>query len=104
MGTWTTLSDPAPPPPGHAVFVQVQGREISVFHVDGRLYAVDRACTHAGGPLDEGSLDTGPVVTCPWHGSQFDLRTGAVVEGPAHRPIATYGVRIESGKLVVELP
>lgn len=62
-------------PPGAAKEVTVGDRVIAVFNVDGTLYALDGICPHAGGPLAKGRL-TGQVVTCPWHGWQFDVPTG----------------------------
>ena len=52
----------------------------------GQLCAIANTCSHLGGPLGEGSRD-GDVVACPWHGSKFDLCSGAVVEGPAVFPL-----------------
>ena len=48
---------------------------IALFHVDGEFFALDGVCPHAGGPLGQGEL-TDRVVTCPWHGWQFDIQTG----------------------------
>lgn len=67
---------------------------VAVFSVAGRLCAIQAACTHAGGPLNEGALD-GSTVTCPWHRSQFDVCTGAVVRGPARAPVKTYPVDVQ---------
>ncbi|HEY6238111.1 MAG TPA: Rieske 2Fe-2S domain-containing protein, partial [Thermoplasmata archaeon] len=58
-------------------------------------------CTHVGGPLDQGSV-SGLQVTCPLHGSVFDLATGSVVRGPAFRPVTAYRARIEGTALVLE--
>ena len=55
--------------------VQVNGLEIAVFNVGGQLYASGAVCPHEGGPLEDGTLD-GDVVICPWHGFDFDLKTG----------------------------
>jgi nitrite reductase (NADH) small subunit len=74
-------------PPGAAVLVG----EVAVFNLGGELYAVQNACTHKAGPLNEGALEGG-VVECPWHGSRFDVRTGQVVLGPAKEPLKTYRV------------
>ena len=52
---------------------------------DGGVCAIANACTHVGGPLDEGERD-GNVVACPWHGSRFDLCSGEVLRGPASGP------------------
>jgi nitrite reductase/ring-hydroxylating ferredoxin subunit len=77
-------------PPGGALLVGT----VAVFSVAGRLCATQAACTHRGGPLNEGGLD-GSTVTCPWHGSQFDVCTGAVVRGPAREPLKTYRVEVQ---------
>ena len=90
-----------PPPPGRAIRLLVDGRSIAVFNHGGALLGVDAKCTHVGGPIDQGPA-TGTTVTCPWHGSQFDLRTGAVVRGPATRPLKSYQVRVEADGLVIE--
>ncbi|MGD0588418.1 MAG: Rieske 2Fe-2S domain-containing protein [Thermoplasmata archaeon] len=90
-----------PPEPGKAIRVIVEGTAVAVFNVGGLLFGVDAKCTHVGGPLDQGSVaDT--IVTCPLHGSQFDLRTGAVVRGPASRPLKSYRVRAGDDGLVLE--
>jgi nitrite reductase/ring-hydroxylating ferredoxin subunit/uncharacterized membrane protein len=61
--------------------------------VDGRICAIAATCTHLGGPLEEGKRD-GDLVTCPWHGSQFDLCTGDVFAGPAVFPQPVYEARV----------
>jgi nitrite reductase/ring-hydroxylating ferredoxin subunit len=103
MPTSQVLESPAPPPPGRSVRVTIGDRTLAIFNLGSGFHAIDAACTHVRGPLDQGRVD-GTVVTCPWHGSQFDLRTGEVRKGPAARPVATYPVRVDQGKLVVELP
>ncbi len=60
-------------------------------------------CTHISGPLNEGELD-GDVLTCPWHGAQFNVRTGKVLRGPARQDIQTYPVKIEGKSILVSLP
>jgi nitrite reductase/ring-hydroxylating ferredoxin subunit len=65
---------------------------------DGRVCAIAATCTHLGGPLDEGERD-GDIVTCPWHGSRFDLCTGAVVSGPAVFPQPIYESRVRDGRI-----
>jgi 3-phenylpropionate/trans-cinnamate dioxygenase ferredoxin component len=68
---------------------------VAVFKVGERLCATQAQCTHKGGPLHEGSLE-GNVLTCPWHGAQFDICTGAVLRGPATRPLEVYKVNVEA--------
>ena len=86
-------------PPGSAALVG----DVAVFNVNGRLCATQAKCTHAGGPLSNGPFH-GSVVTCPWHGSQFDVCSGGVLRGPAIEPLMTYHVvddgdvgRVETG-------
>ncbi len=80
--------------PGEITTVKVGAVEVAVYNVDGTFYATDNACTHAYAPLNEGTLD-GPVITCPWHGSCFNVITGAVLQQPATDPLQTYSVQVE---------
>lgn len=77
-------------PPGSALLVG----DAAVFNVGGNFCATQAKCTHRGGPLNEGHLD-GSTLTCPWHGAQFNVCTGAVLRGPATQPIKTYRVVVE---------
>ena len=70
---------------------------------DGGVCAIANACTHVGGPLDEGERD-GNVVTCPWHGSRFDLCSGEVLRGPAREPQQRFESRLREGKIEVRSP
>ena len=65
---------------------------------DGRICAIAATCTHLGGPLDEGERD-GDVVTCPWHGSRFDLCSGDLHAGPAVFPQPRYETRVREGRI-----
>jgi NAD(P)H-dependent nitrite reductase small subunit len=68
--------------PGTGRQVTVQERWIGLFNVKGRFYALDNICLHRGGPLSEGVV-AGNIVTCPWHGWQFDLTNGILVQDPS---------------------
>ncbi|MCI4339537.1 MAG: Rieske (2Fe-2S) protein [Thermoplasmata archaeon] len=89
------------PAEGQGVRVIANGVPVAVFRVGGTLYAIDARCTHVGGPLDQGTLK-GNDVTCPLHGSVFDVRNGKVVRGPATRPETAYRVRLEGETLILE--
>ena len=78
------------------------GRRVSVAGAAGRLYAFDDTCTHMGCSLARGRLD-GTVVTCACHGSQFDITSGAVVRGPAERPVRSMSVQVEGDDLLAEV-
>jgi nitrite reductase (NADH) small subunit len=88
--------------PGEGKVVEADGQPIALFNVEGKFYAVHNTCLHRGGPLGEGDLD-GPVVTCPWHGWQYDVTTGANVRNPAVK-VASFAVKVEGSDVVVELP
>lgn len=84
---------------GQGKSVTVSDREIAVFNCDGQFYAVDNVCPHAGGPLSEGPLD-GSIVTCPWHGWRFDVRTGVSPINPAAK-VTKYEVKVEGADILV---
>jgi nitrite reductase (NADH) small subunit len=75
MPNWTRIAAVDDCPPGEARELLVEDRVIALFQVDGRFYALDGICPHQGGPLGRGTL-CGGIVTCPWHGWQFDVTTG----------------------------
>lgn len=76
--------------------VRAGAEEIAIFNVDGQFYATQNKCTHMGGPLCEGGL-WGEIAQCPWHGSEFNVRTGEVVSGPAEAPLKTHKASVQSG-------
>ena len=96
--------------------VNVQGHEILIAQVDGKYYATANRCLHMGGNLSQGKLE-GTVVTCPLHGSQFDIQDGRVVrwlkgsgivssltkavKGDKH--LATYKIKSEGDSVLVEI-
>src|SRR3989337_2367438 len=88
--------------PGQGKRVEVNGKKIALFNVEGAFYATDDSCTHRGGPLSEGVLD-GKEVTCPWHGATFDVTTGEVLGPPAPEGVSRYNVRLEGDNIEVEI-
>ncbi len=69
-------------PPGTIREFQVDGKAIALANVGGKFYAINNTCLHRGGPIGQGPLQ-GNVVTCPWHGWQYDVTTGKVNQNPA---------------------
>lgn len=88
-------------PPGKIHLLRLRSQRIAVYNVDGEFYATTDECTHAGGPLSEGTLK-GHEVVCPWHDSCFDVRTGAVTCPPADEPVQTFRVVLDgkTGRVV----
>ena len=87
-------------PPGEMKIVEVDGEEVVVANLGGQFVAFSNACTHRGGPLGEGIL-TDDVVECPFHGGQFNVRTGEVVSEPPSEPIRTYQVQVDGDDIKV---
>ena len=86
---------------GEMRVLDIEGTKVSIAAAGGSLYAFDDACTHMGCSLGEGQLE-GTTVTCPCHGSQFDVTSGAVIRGPAQQPVRVRSVQIEGDDLLVE--
>jgi nitrite reductase (NADH) small subunit len=86
-------------PPGSSKEVEHEGRIYALFNVDGIISAIDGICPHQGGPLADGVVE-GTIVTCPWHGWQFDVRTGKTPLGSRLKQ-AVYEVRIEGQDVLV---
>ena len=102
MSGWTSVGAAEGRPQLSAV--TVEGREIALARLDdGTWTAFDNDCTHEECPLADGDLDEDRIV-CYCHGSEFDVRTGEVLLGPADEPIAVYPVRLEDGEIHVALP
>jgi nitrite reductase/ring-hydroxylating ferredoxin subunit len=83
--------------------LHVAGRRIVLARTEDGYRACDDRCTHKGGPLSDGVLACG-TVQCPWHGSQFSVKSGQVKAGPAEKPIQTYRVTEENGKVQLKIP
>jgi nitrite reductase/ring-hydroxylating ferredoxin subunit len=106
-------------PPGSHKVVKVGRAEIGVFNVRGQFYALPNLCTHQFGPLCEGTVNgttactaesgwriewvrDGEILTCPWHGLEFDITTGECVAAPRVR-LRQYAVTVQDGQVVVKL-
>jgi 3-phenylpropionate/trans-cinnamate dioxygenase ferredoxin component len=104
------VADQTELPLNKMIMVVVGGKEVLLANVDGSYFAIANKCTHAGGSLVKGSLD-GSIVTCPRHGSQFDLKTGKSVRGAKIGFIkidvkdeASYIVKVEGADILVGIP
>ena len=99
-------------PPGSRKVVEVRGRTIGVFNLDGEFFALRDRCPHQGGPLCQGHLSglmesdrpgsyrysrPGEIVRCPWHGWEFDIRTGQSWVDPEKLRVRAYQVELTSG-------
>lgn len=87
-------------PSGAIREVRVGEKTVAVAHVEDRFYAIDNVCLHRGGPLGQGELK-GSVVTCPWHGWQYEVSTGQVTFNP-DMCVKTYPVELRGEEIWVD--
>ena len=99
-GEWTPTVPESELEEGTATKVEVDGVDIFLTRYGGRVCALSDRCTHAGGPLNEGTIQGG-TVQCPWHGSVFSLEDGSVEQGPARAPQPAYETRVVEGRVEV---
>jgi nitrite reductase/ring-hydroxylating ferredoxin subunit len=102
MAEFVRVASEADLPVGTSKEFEHQGRVVALFNAGGRIFAIDGICSHAGGPLSEGTIE-GEVVTCPWHGWQFHLSTGQNVYNAKCKQ-QCYDVKVEGGDILVSLP
>ena len=102
MGEFVKAASTSEIAPGQTRLVNIKGKEIALFNIEGNFFALGNACTHEEGPLAEGDIE-GHEVTCPWHGSSFDIRTGEVLCAPAYDDVARYNVRVIGTEIEVEV-
>jgi nitrite reductase/ring-hydroxylating ferredoxin subunit len=88
--------------PGTMKGFKVEGKALVVSNIGGKFSAIVERCTHRGCSLSKGRME-GEVVTCPCHGSRFNLKTGAVVRGPAEEPEPSFPVTVEGDAIWVEV-
>jgi nitrite reductase/ring-hydroxylating ferredoxin subunit len=79
--SFTKVAETTDVPPGSMMMVKINKKELLIANVDGKFYAIDNRCTHMKGDLSKGTLK-GKIVTCPVHGSQFNVTTGKNIQGP----------------------
>jgi 3-phenylpropionate/trans-cinnamate dioxygenase ferredoxin subunit len=99
--------------PGERKIIEIGGRSIGVFNIDGEYFAIRNSCPHQGGPLCSGLVTgflessapgtyhyarKGEILRCPWHSWEFDIKTGQSWWSPAQRRVRKYEVHVESGE------
>ncbi len=101
MTNWLKISDVSDICSGNGKVVMLEGKAIALFNLDGHFMAMDNRCPHRGGSLGNGEL-IGPIVTCPWHGWQFNCRTGSAVENETI-VVRTYPLENRSDGLFISI-
>ncbi len=103
MSAFIKVAETSDIPAGRVKVVVVGDRRIALCNVDGEFFAIDDICTHDGGPLDQGELQS-DVIECPRHGARFNVKTGKVLALPAVKPLATYPLKVEGNEIRVAAP
>lgn len=102
MSNFTKLTTESElPPANQAKEFPCGAKEICIANVNGTYFAIDNVCLHQGGPLGQGTIEGGKVV-CPWHGWQYDPKTGQTTHN-ANLKVAVYPLKIENGDVMVDL-
>jgi nitrite reductase/ring-hydroxylating ferredoxin subunit len=101
MAEFVKVAQVSDVPPGTGKCVEANGRQIAVFNVGGTFHAIDNTCLHRGGPLGEGELE-GNIVTCPWHGWQYDVVTGCNTMDESER-VEQFAVRVDGDAVLIEV-
>ena len=100
MVKWINIAEASEIEPGQNIVVKCAGEDIAIFNTGETFYAVNNACPHQGGPLNQGTLED-DCITCPWHGWQYDLKSGCPITTPNLR---TYPLRIQDDTLQIAIP
>lgn len=102
MGTYVKVATVDKFPQDQGLRVEAGGQKIALFRVGSDYFAIGDDCNHVGGPLSEGMIHE-KTVLCPWHGAQFDLKTGSNVAGPGRGPVPSFPVRVNGNDIEVEV-
>ena len=101
MADWITIAKRQDCLPGTSLELVVEDRIVALYNVDGEFFALDGVCPHNGGPLGKGKLD-GCLVSCPWHGWQFDVRSGqSQLSATIQQP--NFATRVDGDDVMIQL-
>jgi nitrite reductase/ring-hydroxylating ferredoxin subunit len=100
---WHAVGDADKLAPGEMMGVMIADLSIAIYNLEGTFYATHNICTHAYAVLTDGGYIDGGNIECPIHQGLFDIRTGKALEGPVDIDLKTYPVRVEGGKIEVEV-
>jgi naphthalene 1,2-dioxygenase system ferredoxin subunit len=99
---WTDVAAQADLFEGAGIAVAPEGQDIALFSVEGEVFAINNLCTHGNAKLCDGFVED-HQVECPFHQAMFNLRDGSVGCGPATAPVKIWPVKIEGGRVFLQL-
>ncbi len=100
MATFQTVAKVLDISPGEMKLVDLDGEDVVITNFGGAFFAFNNTCPHKGGPLVEGELK-GENVTCPWHATVFNIKSGEALAGPGTEPVPIYEVRVEGDDIQI---
>jgi len=101
MSEWIRVAKEDEVEEGKGMVVEVGDKCLAVFKVGGAFHVIDNTCLHRGGPLGEGDVEE-DTVTCPWHGWEYNIKTGQCVNNPSSH-VRSYSTVVENGEVKIEL-
>ena len=99
---WVDATSADDVPEDDVIGVDIAGKSLALYQVDGEIYATDNLCTHGNARLCDGFLE-GHEIECPLHQGKFDIRNGKAMCAPLTEDVRTYPVRIEGSRVFVDL-
>ncbi|OVZ56868.1 naphthalene 1,2-dioxygenase [Pigmentiphaga sp. NML080357] len=102
MAEWTDVAATDDVPEDDVIGVQAAGKDLALYSVDGEFYATDNICTHGHARLCDGFLE-GHEIECPLHQGRFDVRSGKAMCAPLTEDIRTYPLKVEGGRIWLQL-
>ena len=101
IANWIEVAAREDIPEDDVIGIEVDGKSLALYSVEGQVYATDNICTHGHAQLCDGFLE-GHEIECPLHQGRFDIRNGKAMCAPLTQDIKTYPIRIEAGRVYVE--
>ncbi|WP_132980513.1 MULTISPECIES: non-heme iron oxygenase ferredoxin subunit [unclassified Pigmentiphaga] len=102
MADWTDVAATDDVPEDDVIGVQAAGKDLALYSVEGEFYATDNICTHGHARLCDGFLE-GAEIECPLHQGRFDVRSGKAMCAPLTEDIKTYPLKVEGGRIWLQL-
>ncbi|NYE22321.1 non-heme iron oxygenase ferredoxin subunit [Pigmentiphaga litoralis] len=103
MTQWLDVAARDDIPDDDVIGVDLGGKSLALYGVEGEVYATDNICTHGHARLCDGFLE-GHEIECPLHQGRFDIRSGKAMCAPLTEDVRTYPIKVEDGRVLVELP
>jgi len=102
MSKWIEVAQITEIPKGSRKAFNIEGQPILIINLDNSYFAIENRCTHEDYPLEQGYIED-DIITCPFHGAQFCIKTGEVKAPPAFSDVAIFKVRINNKKIEIQI-